>query len=44
MVVEDGLVERDGEFEGGGHDYACYIGIASFMAGLPLPADRTAPQ
>jgi hypothetical protein len=25
-------------------DYAYYIDIASFMAGLPLPADHTAPQ
>ncbi|MGW2651813.1 hypothetical protein ACWC2T_44875 [Streptomyces sp. NPDC001393] len=25
-------------------DYAYYIDIVSFMAGLPLPADHTAPQ
>ncbi|MFB8183235.1 ATP/GTP-binding protein [Streptomyces sp. NPDC055966] len=25
-------------------DYAYYVDIASFMAGLPLPADHTAPQ
>ncbi|ALO05688.1 Putative ATP/GTP-binding protein [Streptomyces venezuelae] len=27
-----------------GGDYAYYIDIAFFMAGLPLPAEHTAPQ
>ncbi|WP_167828929.1 hypothetical protein [Streptomyces sp. MZ04] len=42
----DGLsatISRLRELTGGG-DYAYYVDIACFMAGLPLPADQTAPQ
>lgn len=42
----DGLnatISRLHELTGGG-DYAYYVDIACFMAGLPLPADHTAPQ